>query len=255
MKRYISYQSYIANRSLKSLEMAQVEAELNKALAATSRRIILKAISTHPKSIEELSSEIDLAPMTVRHHLEVLMKVGLAEEDSTRVTHGVGRPLVRYKATNKPISITFPKRNYLFLSDFLIRGLIERLGEEKTRDLFLELGRRSGTEMVREAAQKGGVANWTPEAVVQHLINNIFEEFGVEPELVGVSGSEVNFLEHNCLFRELAVKYPQVVCDGLDDGLHQGIDSALGPKARTRKLKCIGHGDAVCQYAISLPKE
>ncbi len=230
--------------------MSQSEAVLSKALATSSRWAILKAISSHSKGVEELSAATGLAPMTVRHHLEVLMKVGLVEEDEIRVSHGVGRPQVRYKARSKAVSITFPKRNYLYLSDFLIQGLIQRLGEEKTKEVFLEIGRRVGMEIVKEAGERADVKNWTADAVVQYLICGIFDEFGVDPELMGSSSSEVNFVEHNCLFRELAVKYPQVVCDGLDDGFHEGIDSALGSNVKTEKMKCAGHGDPYCQYVI-----
>ncbi len=234
--------------------MSQSDASLSKALATSSRWTILKAISSHSKSVEELSAETGLAPMTVRHHLEVLLKVGLAEEDETKVPHGVGRPQVRYKTADKSVSITFPKRNYLYLSDFLIQGLIARLGEEKTREVFLEIGRQAGMNLVKTAGDKGDVKEWTADAVVQHLIHGIFDEFGVEPELITNSNSEVNFVEHNCIFRELAVKYPKVVCDGLDDGFHEGIDSALGSNVNTMKLKCAGHGDPYCQYVIRWPR-
>jgi predicted ArsR family transcriptional regulator len=212
-------------------------------------------MSSHSKSIEELSAETGLAPMTVRHHLEVLLKVGLAEEDETRVPHGVGRPQVRYKTVDKSVSITFPKRNYLYLSEFLIQGIIARLGEEKAKEMFIEIGRQAGMSLVKTAEQKADIKEWTADAVAQHLIRGIFEEFGIEPELIAKSASEVNFVEHNCLFRELAIKYPQVVCDGLDDGFHKGIDAALGPNVSTKKLKCAGHGDPYCQYAICWPKQ
>lgn len=234
--------------------MSQSEASLSRALATSSRLTILKSISSHSKSVEELSAETGLAPMTVRHHLEVLMKVDLAEEDETRIPHGVGRPQVRYKAANRPVSITFPKRNYLYLSDSLIQGLVKRLGEKETREVFLEIGKRIGTAMVAEAGKKAAVKRWTADTVVQHLIRGVFDEFGVEPELIGASDSEVNFVEHNCLFRELAIKYPHLVCDGLDDGFHEGIDSALGCNAKTEKVKCAGHGDPYCQYIIHWPK-
>lgn len=232
------------------MDSSQTEVSVCGALATGSRWNILRSISTRSKSVDEISQEVGLAPITVRHHLQVLTQAGLAEEDNARISRKVGRPQFRYRVASSPVNITFPKRNYLYLSDFLINALILKSGEDGTRKFFVEVGRGVGKGVVDEVAMKAGIADWTPQLVQELLVKGTFEEFGAGPELIRVTESEVNFAEHNCIFQELAVKYPNVVCDGLDDGFHAGIDEALGSGVRTEKLRCRGHGDPFCQYAI-----
>ncbi len=73
---------------------------------------------------------------------------------------------------------------------------------------------------------------------------------GTKPEVVSHSENELIFQERNCLFFELAKMNPELVCNALDQGFHDGVVKALGPDFEGERLNCMGHGDAYCRYKI-----
>jgi predicted transcriptional regulator len=54
--------------------------ELAKAFSSRSRLEILGFLSRRPMSVEELSQEVSLKTITVRHHVNLLKRTGLVEE-------------------------------------------------------------------------------------------------------------------------------------------------------------------------------
>jgi len=48
----------------------------------------------------------------------------------------------------------------------------------------------------------------------------------------------------------MALKHPETICEGLDDGFFKGLVQEIGCGAEGKKLKCRGHGDEYCEYSI-----
>jgi hypothetical protein len=40
-----------------------------------------------------------------------------------------------------------------------------------------------------------------------------------------------------------------LICDVLDEAVHERVDSDLGA-SKTTRLKCKGHGDSTCRYLV-----
>jgi predicted ArsR family transcriptional regulator len=80
------------------------------------------------------------------------------------------------------------------------------------------------------------------------LVSSFLGEMGFKPEVVKVGRESVLYQEQNCLFEDLATKYPGLVCDVLDEAVHEGVDKMSN--TQTSRLKCKGHGDPVCEYLV-----
>jgi DNA-binding transcriptional ArsR family regulator len=65
--------------------------ELGKALSSRSRLEILGFLSRRPMSVEELSQEVSLKTITVRHHVNLLKRTGLVEELGKNVGRSEGQ--------------------------------------------------------------------------------------------------------------------------------------------------------------------
>ena len=70
--------------------------EQGKALSSRSRLKMLDLLSRRPISVEELSREVSLKTVTVRHHLNMLKRIGLVEEYGEE-HRKIGRPVIRYQ--------------------------------------------------------------------------------------------------------------------------------------------------------------
>jgi hypothetical protein len=55
--------------------------------------------------------------------------------------------------------------------------------------------------------------------------------------------AEVVFRDYDCLFKELALRCPEMVCDVMDVGRMFGMTKALERRVKPRRLKCAGHND------------
>jgi len=225
--------------------------EQGKALSSRSRLKILDLLSRRPMSVEEMSREVSLKTITVRHHLNMLKRIGLVEEYGEE-RRKIGRPVVRYQSTLKHVSIQYPTRQYELLSEVLVQALIEALGRERARDALKKIGRSLGERLAREITQQKGVTRWNMEAVKKYIVEEHLSELGAIPEIIDYDSRKVEFRMHNCIFRELAVKYPDLVCENLDEGLMETMLAGTVGKAHADQTKCVAHRDKFCQYVIRL---
>jgi len=227
--------------------------DLSSALSSESRRTILSALFKGPKDIRSLVREVRLKPTAVRYHLQMLMRQGLAETYEERGTTRVGRPRLLYRSAGKTVQISFPTRQYMFLSDTLINAIGSSLDDERTKRALAGTVAKTSKSLIDDQATRIGIAAWTPELFTRHVVMGLFSSFGSQPEVVKQSERDVLFREHNCPFRELALKYPRIVCDVLDTAFISGVARGLGPRVRARRLKCAGHDDPYCEYAFEWP--
>ncbi len=73
------------------------EKKAYEALSSSSRLRILKLLHKKPLNVEEIAESVKLQPITVRHHLQLLVDAGFVESHEQR-TGTVGRPKVYYEA-------------------------------------------------------------------------------------------------------------------------------------------------------------
>jgi signal-transduction protein with cAMP-binding, CBS, and nucleotidyltransferase domain len=74
------------------------DVEVHKALSTMIRLRIAELLSTRYMGVEQIATEIGVKAITVRHHLDILMRSGIIEIEEV---HGkVGRPRALFKATD-----------------------------------------------------------------------------------------------------------------------------------------------------------
>lgn len=227
--------------------------ELGKAMASRSRLQILDLLSRKPMSIEELSREVSLETITVRHHVNVLKRIGLVEEHGEE-RRKVGRPVVKYRATQKPMSIQYPKRQYELLSAALLRGLVETLGRDKARIALRRIGRSLGENLAKEITEQKRVLHWDIETLKKYVVQEHLAEIGAVPEVVEYDSKKIRFRMYNCVFLELAREYPDLVCENLDEGLMETLLRGTVGISHAEQTKCVVHNDKFCEHVIRLGK-
>ena len=95
--------------------------ELLETYASAPRRGILDLVSRYPSSVNEIGKAVGLEPVSVRFHLQKLLKLGLVEE--VKQQGKLGRPRYLYRATNRRFEVAFPSRNYMQLASILLGTL------------------------------------------------------------------------------------------------------------------------------------
>ena len=225
------------------------KSEVFKALSSDSRWNILNALVDKPKDINEIADRVGLKPITVRHHLSSLTQAGLVEQLSER-KGGVGRPTTIYRITGDNVRVSFPHRDYFLLNQIIVRGLPAILGTEATKDVLFKVAVNAGFNYVENIAFQNGLERWTLDSFRRLFVEGLLGEMGTNPEVVSQSEDELIFQESNCLFFELAKANPELICNALDQGFHDGIVKALGPEFKGERVKSMGHGDQYCRYKI-----
>lgn len=218
-----------------------------EALSSQSRLEILKLLHKKPLGVEEIAKQVNLQPVTVRQHLASLIEAGFIESYTDKKMVA-GRPKIYYKIAKEPTVVGYPKRHYQTLSGFTIRTLQTLIGTKRTAGIFKRVGKNMGENAIRQIALKHEIENWSLEAVKKFFLREYLEGAGAEPEIVKEDKNEVVYRMHNCLFLELAVKMPEMMCDVVHEAFHEGVTSAMDGKAKIVRVTCKGQGDSYCEH-------
>lgn len=224
---------------------------ISKAMSNLVRVQILDELSQGPRTLDELAVKANLKTESIHHHIQILQQTGLIEELEPVRTGGPGRPYARFKLTGKTVSIQYPHRNYYMLSDVLLENISEFLGEEKIIPKLRKIGVNIGEEVAQALSTQYNVNDWTLQKFRDHFVEGYSKAAGAQPEVVSSNDKQLVYRTYNCLFLELVKKYPDLVCT-MHEGLMEGLTTKLLPNAETKRLKCIGHGDNVCEYMLKL---
>jgi len=230
------------------------EVEAYRALSSRSRLGIVKLLYKKPQSVEEIASHLKLQPISIRHHLQSLQEAGLIETYEERAG-SVGRPRIYYRIVAAPPAIGFPKRRYLMLSSCIINAMQPMLGETKAEKVLKKAGLDMGETTARHLETEHEVKEWTAKAYEQSFVRGYLEEAGAEPEVVENNNEKVVYRLHNCIFFELSTKMPEIVCDVIREGFHEGLVKAMGKDVKVSQRSCLARGDAYCEYSCEWKNE
>lgn len=211
---------------------------------------ILRALATQPKTVAGLAKELGVHGVTLRYHLALLMAQGLVDGSVGPSTHKKGRPATLYRLSNHAVVPGYPERHFDLLARLSLETLVDAVGEDTASANLRGRGLRVGQSIIEDAAAKAGIDRWTPEAFEHVVLNGLFPDFGIACEVVSRESDALTYRSFTCPFLEVATEIPLLVCDGLDEGFHAGVDRALGG-ARTERLACMGHGQAHCEYRVA----
>ena len=200
----------------------------------TQRQKIVEILKDRGSTtVEELSKELSITSVTVRHHLDVLRSEGLVADPIVRHRATSGRPQHAYALTHKADEL-FPK-NYNGLAAQLLAEVKARYDAREINVIFEGLTSR----LLAEAPQP--VSN---ESMDQRL-DRVIEFLNQKGYVARWERKPDGFLVHtrNCPYEGLAGNHPEL-CN-MDMTL---IGSLLG---RIPERVChISAGDESCSYLI-----
>lgn len=194
----------------------------------------------------DVSEALGVRAASVRTLLGRLVEAGLVIGRRKTLPSGA-RSTVYSLAGSR--SVGFPPRNYEYLSRALIKSLVESLGEESARIVLHDMAERMGEELGDSFLSQGDGKQLSPSRYADQFVMHLLAGMKIYPRVVSVGRGKVVYEERNCLFQELASELPGLVCDVLDEGMHEGLDRKLGVK--TTRESCKGHGDPVCRFCVT----
>ncbi len=107
---------------------------MRQAMQATRQRILEILKERHTATVEELARELDLTPVTIRHHLDILRSEGLVQAPQVKRRDTPGRPQHVYGLT-EAADAYFPK-NYAGFTDMMLREMRDKVEPEKMRSIL-----------------------------------------------------------------------------------------------------------------------
>jgi predicted ArsR family transcriptional regulator len=165
-----------------------------------TRERILEILKVNGQAtVDELSQELELTPVTIRHHLEVLRSEGLIAPPQARRRGGPGRPQHIYRLAEEADDF-FPK-NYHHLAEAFLAELEVRVTPETMEELIEGVAER----MASQANLPEGSDFSARLAAVVDFLNTVGHLASVETRKNG------DLLLHiaNCPYERVARRHPQ----------------------------------------------
>lgn len=111
----------------------------------STRQEILEILKEERQAtVEDLAGRLELTPMTIRHHLNVLQAQNLVAATTVRRSQKVGRPRLVYTLTDAADDL-FPQ-SYGELASLLVSEIKETMGPEETEAIFRRIAERIAKE-------------------------------------------------------------------------------------------------------------
>jgi predicted ArsR family transcriptional regulator len=201
--------------------------------------------ATEPLSASEVAEVFGLHRTVARAHLERLTELGLVES-GTRRRVGGGRPAKTYVVTGERLEVMLPPRRYELLSRMLLRLIEASVEPDVASTTAFALGRSFGQET---AAGIAGDNVQPPVALAPKAVVAWMDDSGYGVTLTNGTPGRIVVEVHNCVYRELAEEFPDIVCRfdcGTLCGM-LGVDESA--HAQTHQLS---RGDDMCRHEFRL---
>ena len=128
------------------------------------RQRILQIIQERGQAtVADLAEALGMAPVSVRHHLDILQGDGLIRVDGVRRRSGAGRPQHVYSLTPEALEV-FPK-NYDGLLDHVLSELEESWSPEQLEAFLRRIARRMAAEFVRDGGEPSSLESLLDQVV------------------------------------------------------------------------------------------
>lgn len=211
----------------------------------TRRGIYRHVLDTdQPVSAAEVAGVFGLHRTVARAHLERMVEVGLVQVGLRRRPTG-GRPAKVYSPGAERLEVLVPARRYEPLARLLLRVVAETTPEARAVEAAVDVGHGYGADVARAVAGDGTDAQrLTPAETGAWLA-----EAGYRTRLADGGNGIVTLDVTNCVYKELALEYPDVVC-AFDRGMLCGmLGASLESHRQTHSLVA---GDEICRHEFRL---
>lgn len=218
---------------------------------STRGQIFHWIIQNNPVTTKGIAERFSLHPNVARGHLDKMEEIGLLRVELKRQSKG-GRPAKVYYLGESPVDMQFPPRQYYMLSHLLYK-MIDTLGP-KAGDIAETIAHEMGEEIPYNPAfnlRQGGNTDFD---AIMRLIAEEMDAFGFHSQVLGVDARSAEIKVNNCVFNELAVKDPKLICR-IDLGFLRGMLSRYLDAFSVESEKCITASKSHCCLKISLPGE
>jgi DeoR family suf operon transcriptional repressor len=167
----------------------------------TRRQEILTILKQEGEAtVDELAGTLDLTPVTVRHHLDILRAEGLVEASAIRRRRGPGRPQYVYTLT-ADASSHFPM-DYDGLTNELLDEITSTLGPQTVKSLLDGIAERR----LEQAPEFGSDLNI--EERLERLVDFMIER----GHLASLEKNDGGWFLHasNCPYQNVATSHPEL---------------------------------------------
>lgn len=207
-------------------------------MQATRQQIIEFLKEKNQATVEELAATVNLTPMAVRHHLNVLQAENLILSSTIRRQTGPGRPSQVYQLTQAADEL-FPV-DYYGLTDYLLAELTHQLGQDGLRQIFSNIAQRLANEAPPPRENQS----------FEERLDEVIAFLSAKGFVVDWESGDNDYMIHaySCPYRQVAKNHAEVCL--LDK---QIISSMLATSPA--RIACLTTDDNHCTYCISRPIE
>lgn len=224
--------------------------EIGKVLSDETRVSILQFIlaSRHPVSVSDVAFKFGLHPNAARLHLAKLETARLLATQMRRNPEG-GRPAKLYQLGPRRVEIQVPSRQFCLLATLFLKALKNgsENGSGSIEDEVEGVGEIYGRNLVRTEWGEGNISLVLDEAV--DLWREQESELGSSPEVSRNRKGNYMIRFYNCIFEEVAVEDPVLVCK-LHQGMLKGILKHVGDPVDLRQLQTKMNGADCCRLSL-----
>lgn len=209
------------------------------------RRHILEILKErNGATVAELADQLDMAPVSVRHHLDILQADALIRVGRVERSGAVGRPQQVYSLTDEA-SDYFPN-NFAALAGNLVEQVKQVLPQDQVDAVF----RRMAQELAAEfAPSTASTASTAPTAPTAERLEQVAEFLNARGYLASweeePDGATWLLHKHNCPYAGVSAVHHELCI--MDQAL---IDTLFGQECQ--RIAHMGSADHCCTYRVHL---
>ncbi|MBN1260875.1 MAG: ArsR family transcriptional regulator [Anaerolineae bacterium] len=201
-----------------------------------TRQQILEILKRHGEvTVQELSRELGLTSVTVRHHLEILRSEGYITEPEVRRSNRPGRPRYVYRLTSMAADL-FPN-NY--------SGLANALLEVLQKDVAPQERQRIIEGVARQLASGAGELPEAPEERLDSIISYI-KQLGFVARWEKGHADDYHIYICNCPYHYVAQNHPETCT--IDEIMLRSLTGA-----HLERIQGRASHNAICGYEVIWP--
>jgi len=207
--------------------------ERKGAMQSTRQEILEILKEERQATVEDLAEQLELTPMTIRHHLNVLQAQNLVVASKVRRSKKVGRPRLVYTLTDAADDL-FPQ-SYGELARHLVSEVKETVGEQEAEAIF----RRIADRVVKDAPP--AVEGQSFEARLDQVVDFMEGQgFIMRWEKTGEGYVLANI---NCPYRSISREHDEVCI--MDTEILTKLLNVVPQRQSSMRL-----GDASCSFLV-----
>lgn len=206
-------------------------------MQATRQHILELLRDARVMTVEELAEKLELTPVTVRHHLDILKSERLIEVPEVRRRDAPGRPQYTFQLT--PAALSFFPKNYQSFANLMLSEIHDSIPADQMDRILDGVALR----MAAEAVIPG------PQASLEERISaavDYLNSRGYVAEWCRESSGAYMLCTHNCPYHEVSHEHGELCSMDL-----KLVTQLLG--AEPTRGERLSTGGSSCTYVLAMP--